>query len=195
MNDYKKLSDLELIRLLQASDHGAYTEIYNRYFRLLYVHAVKKLRDEEQAKDIIHELFTKLWVRRETNLTDQNFAGYLYTLLRNRILDFLGHQHVKTKYVIHVKRTSSAHSGPRTDALIREKEMNEYINKEIDALPKKMREIFVLSRKEELSYREIAEKLNTTENNVSKQVNNGLKILRGRLGLILYFYFMLQFLN
>ncbi|WP_316818581.1 RNA polymerase sigma-70 factor [Pedobacter nyackensis] len=195
MNDYKKLSDLELIRLLQASDHGAYTEIYNRYFRLLYVHAVKKLRDEDQAKDILHELFTKLWIRRETNLTDINFAGYLYTLLRNRILDFLGHQLVKTKYVVHIKTTSSIHSGPRTDALIREKEMNDYINKEIDALPTKMREIFILSRKEELSYREIAEKLNTTENNVSKQVNNGLRILRGRLGLILYFYFILQFLR
>lgn len=195
MNNYKKLSDIELIQLLQVSDHGAYTEIYNRYFPLLFVHAVKKIRDEDQAKDILHELFTKLWIRRETKLTDENFAGYLYTLLRNRILDFLGHQHVETKYIIHIKNTSSLNSSARTDALVREKEMNAYINKEIDALPKKMREIFILSRKEELSYKEIAEKLNTSENNVSKQVNNGLRILKGKLGIFSCFCFLIQFLK
>lgn len=195
MNNYKKLSDIELIQLLQVSDHGAYTEIYNRYFPLLFVHAVKKIRDEDQAKDILHELFTKLWIRRETKLTNENFAGYLYTLLRNRILDFLGHQHVETKYIIHIKNTSSLNSSTRTDALVREKEMNAYINKEIDALPKKMREIFILSRKEELSYKEIAEKLNTSENNVSKQVNNGLRILKGKLGIFSCFCFLIQFLK
>jgi RNA polymerase sigma-70 factor (family 1) len=184
MNKYTKLSDLELIRLLQASDHGAFTEIYTRYSRLLYVHAVKKLRDEGQAEDMIHELFTKLWIRRETQLTDANFAGYLYTLLRNRILDFIGHQKVETKYVIHVKNISSIHSSPRTDALVREKEMSAYINKEIDALPAKMRAVFVLSRKEQLTYKEIAEQLKTSENNVSKQVNNALRILKSKLGLL-----------
>jgi len=190
MTRYTKLSDSELIRLLQASDEGAFTEIYTRYSRLLYVHAVKKLRDEGEAEDMVHELFTKLWIRRETQLTDTNFAGYLYTLLRNRILDFVGHLKVELKYAVHVKNSYADHNSPRTDALIREKEMNDYINKEIDALPSKMRAVFVLSRKAQLSYKEIAEQLNTSENNVSKQVNNALRILKGKLGsFILFFLF------
>jgi RNA polymerase sigma-70 factor (family 1) len=189
MNRYNRLSDLELIRLLQASDHGAYTEIYNRFFPLLFVHAVKKLKDSDQAKDIIHEMFTKLWVRRENPLTDANLIGYLYTLLKNRILDFLNHQQVEIKYISHLKTFTALNNNSRADALIREKEMSKYINKEIEALPLKMRTIFLLSRKDELSYREIAEKLNTSENNVSKQINNAIKILKIRLGQMINFFF------
>lgn len=195
MNKYNRLSDLELIQLLQASDHGAYTEIYNRFFPLLFVHAVKKLQDRDQAKDLIHEMFTKLWIRRESPLTDTNLVGYLYTLLRNRILDFIGHQQVEIRYIAHLKKMSSIQNTTRTDALIREKEMSKHIDSEIDALPSKMRTIFLLSRKEQLSYQEIASQLSTTENNVSKQVNNALKILKVRLGLVLSLYLILPFLQ
>ncbi|WEK20853.1 MAG: sigma-70 family RNA polymerase sigma factor [Candidatus Pedobacter colombiensis] len=181
MSDYKKYSDVELVRLLKTSDHAAFTEIYNRYFYLLYVHAVKKLQDGDLAKDILHELFTKLWIRREWPLTAENLIGYLYTLTKNRILDHFTHLKVEAKYIASLKNFMATGNDGRTDALVRENELNTQINKEIDALPRKMREIFVLSRKEQLTYKEIAQKLNTNENNVSKQVNNGIRILRKKL--------------
>jgi RNA polymerase sigma-70 factor (ECF subfamily) len=68
--------------------------------------------------------------------------------------------------------------------------MEELIEKEIATLPPKMREVFELSRKANLNYREIAEKLNISDNTVKKQMSNALKILRSRLGVIfdLFFY-------
>ncbi|SDK10988.1 RNA polymerase sigma-70 factor, ECF subfamily [Pedobacter sp. ok626] len=193
MSDYTKYPDVELVRLLKTSDHAAFTEIYNRYFYLLYVHAVKKLQDGELAKDILHELFTKLWVRREWPLTAENLVGYLFTLTRNRILDHFSHQKVEARYMASLKNFVATGNSGRTDALVRENELNALINKEIDAMPKKMREIFVLSRRAQLSYTEIAQKLNTNENNVSKQVNNGLKLLRKKLGLICYLLFLFYY--
>jgi len=151
MSDYTKYPDVELVRLLKTSDHAAFTEIYNRYFYLLYVHAVKKLQDGDLAKDILHELFTKLWVRREWPLTAENLVGYLFTLTRNRILDHFSHQKVKARYMDSLKNYMSTANTSRTDALVREHDLNALINKEIDAMPKKMRAIFVLSRREQLS--------------------------------------------
>jgi len=179
--NYKILSDAKLVQLLQASDHNAYTEIYNRYFQLLFVHARKKLNDSDLAKDILQEIFTKIWMKREIQLTATNLTGYLYTLMKNRILDLYLHQEVKTKYMRAAKSFIITNKSSGTDALVREKECSAHINQEIAALPPKMREIFELSRKNQLSYKEIAEKLNTNENNVSKQINNGLKVLKRRL--------------
>ena len=87
----------------------------------------------------------------------------------------------------------SGASSADTDHLIREKQLKAYIEKEIQALPPKMRAIFEMSRKEHLSYKEIAAITNTSENNVSTQVNNALRILRAKLGLVMYIYFLIKF--
>ncbi|WEK18071.1 MAG: RNA polymerase sigma-70 factor [Candidatus Pedobacter colombiensis] len=179
--NYKILSDAKLIKLLQASDHNAYTEIYNRYFQVLFVQARKKLKDEDLAKDILQEIFAKIWIKRETHLIPTNLTGYLYTLMKNRILDLYLHQQVEAKYIQSLKGLMATGRGTGTDARVREKECSAHINKEIAALPPKMRQIFELSRKKQLTYKEIAAKLNTNENNVSKQINNGLKVLRRKL--------------
>ena len=67
--------------------------------------------------------------------------------------------------------------------------MEELIEKELAALPPKMREVFELSRKANLNYREIAEKLNISDNTVKKQMSNALKILRSRLGVVFDLFF------
>ncbi|WP_317171735.1 RNA polymerase sigma factor [Pedobacter panaciterrae] len=82
MADYRTLSDQELTGLLKNGDQTAYAMIYQRYYRLLYIHALKKLNDEEEAKDIIQEFFTTLWTKRETILQDTNFAAFLYKSVR-----------------------------------------------------------------------------------------------------------------
>jgi RNA polymerase sigma-70 factor (family 1) len=183
MNDYKNYSEIELVRLLKANDHNAYKEIYNRYFRLVFFHGIRRLDNKEQVTDFVQDAFIKLWEKREVILPETIVVAYLFTLVKNRILDHFGHQQVKAKYVSSIKTYISKYSGPRTDYLVRERDMEAQINKEIQALPKKMRAVFVLSRKAHFSYQEIAAELNTTENNVSKQVNSALRILKMKLGI------------
>lgn len=181
---YSNISDDELVQLLKVSDHGAYNEIYRRYFHVLYVHALKKLRDEEQAKDVIQDLFATLWLKRERNISTNNLAAYLFAAIRNKIFDLFAHQQVEAKYVDSLIDYLNTHTSVPTDHLVRENELKAYIEKEIQALPPKMKHMFELSRKENLSHKEIASKLGTSENNVSTQITNALRILRTKLGII-----------
>lgn len=189
MDNYSTLSDSELLQLLKQSDHSAYNEIYHRYFYLLYVHAYKKLRDEEQAKDVVQDVFATLWIKRDFDLQVKNLAAYLFTATRNRIFDLFAHEQVKTRHLDSLKEYLSWNTNPPTDHRIRENNLKVYIRQQIDALPPKMRKVFELSRMEELSYKEIAEQLHTSENNVSKQVNNALKVLRTKLSGLMFFFF------
>jgi len=193
MANYKTLSDNQLLSLLKESDHSAYNEIYHRYFYLIYTHAYKKLRDEEQAKDIVQDIFATLWFRREHDLSTSNLAGYLFTSVRNKIFDLFAHQQVELRYVDSIKDYLKRQTSVPTDHLVRENDLKVYIEKEIQALPPKMRQIFELSRKANLSHKEIAKKLNVSENNVSKQLNNALRVLKTKLGIIAFIIFLFRF--
>lgn len=192
MLEYKKISDAQLISLLKESNHSAYNEIYHRYFYLIFTHAYKKLRDEEQAKDIVQDVFANLWFKRDFNLPASNLAGYLFTAVRNKIFDLFAHQQVESKYVESLKDYLNTHSSVPTDHLVRENQLKAYVEKEIQALPPKMRLIFEMSRKQQLSHKEIAEQLNVSENNVSKQVNNALRVLRTKLGMLAWLLLLIK---
>ena len=192
MSGYKSFPDDELLRLLKESDHSAYNEIYRRYFYLTYTHAHKKLRDEEQAKDVVQEVFTSLWFKRETNLPRSNLPAYLYTAVRYKIFDLFAHQQVKNNYMESFKVYFDNYQSPPTDHLIRERQLQAYIDREIQKLPGKMRAIIELNKKEGLSRKEIAQLLNTTESSVSKNLSIALKILKTKLSLIavVYYFFV-----
>jgi RNA polymerase sigma factor (sigma-70 family) len=81
-----------------------------------------------------------------------------------------------------------------TDHGIRVKLLKEFIEKEVSNLPPKMREIFELSRNEHLSHKEIAHKLEVSEKTVRNQINNALKILRGKWGIVIYLLFVTRIL-
>lgn len=180
MSDYKNLSDSDLILLLREGSENAYTEIYNRYYYLMIVFAYKKLRDEELAKDLIQELFANLWEDKEVMSKVNNMAAYLIIAVRNRMFDYFAHQNVKSKYIQSIAEYSNNLNN--TDYLIRENQLKEYIEKAISELPSKMREVFELSRKSDLSYKEIAEKLSISERTVNNQITNALNRLRTKLG-------------
>jgi len=179
------LSDNELVDLLKTGDQYAYTEIYNRYKGVLYQHAYKRLPNQGEVDDIIHELFTTLWTKRETIVFKTNLSGYLYTAVRNRILDYISHQQVESAYFANLQQFID-HGAGVTDHRVRSNMLRDLIEKEISSLPAKMREVFELSRKSEFSHQEIADKLDISEKTVKNQIHNALKILRVRLGVFIY---------
>ncbi|WP_316747292.1 RNA polymerase sigma-70 factor [Pedobacter gandavensis] len=187
MLNYETISDNELAELLRSGDRGAFTEIYNRYKWLLHSHAFKWMQDREEAKDIVHELFATLWTKRESLSFPDNLSAYLYTAVRNRIFNVISHQKVASQYLNSLQAFIDEEQ-VATDHLVREKQMNLLIEKEIAALPVKMREVFELSRKEQLSHKEIATQLTLSEQTVRKHVQHALKILRVKLGLVVFLF-------
>jgi len=189
MTGYHSLSDLELADLLKLGDPEAFAEIYERYFGVLYLHAYHRLRDKDEAKDLIQELFYALWSKRETLDFRSNFSHYLYTWVRNRIINAISHKQVEAKY-ISAALTLNAGAEELTDHLVRERQLAAIIEGEIKSLPPKMREVFELSRKSNLTHKAIAEQLDISEQTVRSHVKNALKILRTKLGIVLYLFFI-----
>lgn len=192
MTSYNNLTDIELTALLNDGDELAFTEIFNRFQPLLFLHTLKKVPDEDEAKDILQEIFTDLWVRHKDISAEKNLTAYLYTCVRNKFVNRLQHQQVRASYA--ASFTNFVTQNPETaDAVIREKQLSAIIEQEINALPPKMKAVFVLSRHAHKSYKEIAEELNISEETVRKQVKNSLKILRTKLGLVLYLLMLLWY--
>lgn len=180
MKDLTHIADDDLLLLLQSGEKAAYEVIYDRYWPILFRHARKMLQDDTEAKDIVQEIFTMLWTRSREASIKPPLGAFLYTAVRNKVLDHLKNAKAKAKYMASLK--AIAESGDiTTDSLVRENQLALEIEKEIAALPPKMRAVFELSRKENLSYKEIAERLDISDLTVKKQVSNALQILTVKL--------------
>lgn len=191
MAAYSNYTDYELIALMKEGSQGAYTVIYDRYKALMFRHAYKKLGNHEEAQDVIQDVFLTLWNRRAQVDEDNNLSGYLYTAIRNKILNIFAQKQVRSRYeesLLHFAESGNVVS----DHLIRERQLAELIDKEISAMPEKMQEIFLLSRKAHMKNKEIAESLNISEHTVATQLKRALKLLRVRLDLLLYLFFLIS---
>ncbi len=190
MRNYGSLSDAELVSLLKNGDQAAYTEIYKRYHAALYIHVYNKIRNREESRDLVHDLFSSIWQRHRELELKTTLATYLYAAIRYKVFELIARKEKASDYLKSISDFAEQQHC-LTDHLIREKQLNELIEKEIAALPAKMREVFELSRKENLSNREIAARLGISEMTVKKQVNNSLKVLRSKLGSTLFVAFIL----
>ncbi|WP_316747215.1 RNA polymerase sigma-70 factor [Pedobacter gandavensis] len=191
MTSYHSFTDFELTTLLKKGDLAAYSEIYTRFQGVLYVYACKITKDEDDAEDIVQEVFVYLWEKRFSITINSSISVYLYQAVKYKFMNLLDHKKVRADYIDSFNQFLDQ-SNYITDHFIRHKEFNKIIEQEIAALPDKMREVFELSRKTDLSRKEIAEKLGLSEKTVKNQISNALKILRSRLTL---FAFLMLLLN
>lgn len=190
MVDYRTYADAELAAQLKADDRQAFTEIYERFQGLMYVYARKISQNKDEAEDLVQEVFISLWDKRHTLQLHSSLRFYLYSAVRYRFINLLDHKRVRTTYAASFQGFIDR-GEEQIDQYIREKEFKTLIEKEVALLPEKMREVFVLSRQQGLSNKEIAQRLNITEKTARNQVNNALKNLRVKLGLWNYLLLLL----
>jgi RNA polymerase sigma-70 factor (family 1) len=182
---YGSKSDTELAGLLKSGDHAAFTEIYNRYWAALFRHAQKMLRDEDEAVDIVQDVFTTIWHKNTELTVTSSIRAYLYSAVRNRIISNIRHAKVHESYLDSL--TELIEKGEYvTDEQVRFREFSAQVEEEISKLPPKMREVFELSRNEGMSHRQIAEELNIADETVKKQIYKALKALRVKLDAFLF---------
>lgn len=184
MAAYSGYTDQQLTELLRTGDRAAYTEIYHRYKRLLYIFAFKRLGDKEEVNDLLHDLFLTVWMKHEEIELEYALSTYLYNSTRNRIINLVAHKQVSAKYAESFKIYNETEHNT-TDHLLRHNELSALIDQEIASLPKKMRQVFELSRKTNYTRKQIAEELGLSEETVKSHMHHAIKILKVRFGPLL----------
>jgi len=183
MATYLILTDLQLIDLLKKDDENAFSEIYSRYADSLAGFASSKFFDEEDGRDIIHDVFVKLWQERTQLKVDRDLKAYLFKLTRDRIVDKIRKNITRREYAAMVDSLAARYEAT-IEQKIAAKEIAQSIETSLDELSPRVKEIYLLSREENLSITEIADKLQLSEQTVKNQLSTALKHLRASLAMV-----------
>lgn len=167
----------ELLQKIYEGNEESFTRVFDCYYTGLCYYANKFIHDIDESRSLVQQVFVDLWMKRDKLVIQQSAKAYLFTSVRNYALDYIKHKVVEAKYL----QKATPESAVFDQDLIEEAELNARINSAIEALPEKCREIFILCRFEDLSYREIAERLGISIKTVEMQMGIALKKLRLKL--------------
>lgn len=176
---YSNQSDEALMELVLAKKSDtAFYALYSRYWDKLFALAAKILNDDDAAKDCVQEVYTSLWNRKSKKADILNVKAYLFKATRFQIARYLRHSQVQD---VHLEDIESLQSENNTEAQINLKDLEQHINQQLESLPPASRRVFEMSRFEQLSNAEIAQKLQISISTVENHINKALKILRNNL--------------
>ncbi|ERJ57963.1 RNA polymerase sigma factor [Sphingobacterium paucimobilis] len=179
------------IKELKAGNEAVLVYIIDQYANDLYRLAFSLLKDQFESEDLVQDVVIRLWNER------CNLDGYeevwplLYTMGKRLSLNRLRDKHMKTKregveVLVNYRAESSVHEGHLAEMITLEQRV-------VDMLPAKQREVYLLSRKEGLSYKEIGEKLEITPNTVKNHLVQALKTMRQYFQKFGYYIFLFFF--
>ena len=171
------MDDVKLISLLKEGSPLAFRRLYDQYWERLFVSAYKFLRKEALAKDVVQEVFVDMWNRRET-IDPQNLPSYLHTATKFQCFKQLRRSEMADVDNIDLPDHLIVNN---TEESIHVKELEAQIKESLEGLPQNRKDIFQLSRFEQLSNKEIADQLNIPIRTVEWHLYEALKYLKIKL--------------
>jgi RNA polymerase sigma-19 factor, ECF subfamily len=165
------LSDRELIIEIKKSSHSAFQELFHRYYEKLISFSMYRTLDIDNSKDMVSELFTKLWISRKKLDPDKSIKAYIYKSLTNQIINYSKHSTSKT-----ISLDESITQKVISDNYSQENRIDIY--SAVEKLPLKLKTVFLLSRIEGFKYSEIAEICEISVKAVEKRMTKALNKLR-----------------
>lgn len=160
---------------IKKSDIEAFKEIFKYLNDNIYHFLVYKVHDSKVAEDILQDVFISFWENRRKLNKNKSVISYIYTIANNFALNYLRHQTIVHKYQL---KYNQAESEISVHEILENKELSEYINKAIERLSDKVKTVFLMSRIENLSYKEIAERLGISISTVESHIVKALKCIR-----------------
>lgn len=184
--------DDQLFALLRKGNERAFTAVYERYHKLLYVLAYNYLKSSILAEDAVQQIFLKLWESRMVLTVGLSLRNYLYTMMKNHVLN-----EIRNHTTAIEKNYEIAQSAPEyeDELLIRieEKDMMDHFYQAINGLPEQKRKVCLLKLQGDLSNQEIAEQLDISVPTVKTHYAQAVKMLRIHFDKL--FYLILVFIN
>jgi RNA polymerase sigma-70 factor (family 1) len=176
-NQPNSRNDAELLDLIRAADSFAFKELYDRYWEELLDMAYKRLGSIEIAEEIVQDIFVSLFVRREELKITSSLEGYLKNALKYKIFDVFRSMATHNKYITTLLHQPLPYC-PTPESSLEAKELSHEINLVTDRLPVKCREVFLLSRIEQMSNKSIAQKLGISVSTVEKHIGKAMSIMK-----------------
>ncbi len=169
----------ELVTRICNGSAEAFEQLFRLHYSNLHRFLWGYVKSTHIAEELVQEVFLKVWEYRKTLNSDENIKTYIYKIGRNKAIDYLRHQQVVQKWEEEKKALHSFSLVPKElDDKIHNKFLLGEIKKAIEELPEKRRLVFILSRYEDMSYKEIADVLEISVNTVETQISRALKLLR-----------------
>jgi RNA polymerase sigma-70 factor (ECF subfamily) len=181
--------DAELAQAIKASDHIAFKALYYRYFEALFRFLWRQTSDEELAKDLLQEIFSRVWKNRGNLDPQQSIKSYLYRIGHNLVID---HRRQSTHKPEHLE------DDPASEPVYSAEEnfdLHEKIQAAIASLPEPVRLVFTMNRFDGIKYAEIAATLGISIKTVEARMSKALAILREKLAPFLVCLLLLLSIN
>jgi len=168
------------IRLLKTGDTKAFADFYDALWEPVFNYVMAILQDKDDAIDTVQDTFVSLWQQRERLSEVESIEYYVFSIAKYKALRHIRLNIRKRDYLASLRDVSTAYAESPDDCFSTA-ELKQLFDEEVDKLPARMKEVFRLSREENLSYKEIAERLHISDKTVKKQINKTLRILRIKL--------------
>ena len=166
-----------LLQQMIEGDTNAFKEIYEFYQGIVYAFAFRLTKTKDLAEDVVQEVFTKIWEKREQIHIEKNFGGYIRQTARNHIYNIwtrTAHDKVMLdKMSRHLQQLQTL-----TPDELAFRELGRMYKQAVNKLPARQKEIFILRREQELSFEQIATQLGISKNTVKNQMVSALRSIR-----------------
>lgn len=171
-------SDEELVRAIRGGDGAAFDELYARYSRKLFSYVLRILGSREQAEDVFQEVFMEVLRKDALELREAQFAGWLFTVARNRCLTALRNDAARK-----APRAETTRLDPPLDEAIDRRARLELVRGALASLSEAHQEVLLLKEVGGLTYRQIAEIQAVPEGTAKSRLHFALRAVRSALGL------------
>jgi RNA polymerase sigma-70 factor (ECF subfamily) len=193
MTVYSHYSDEDLMKEIRAGNMFAFDELYRKYNKRLYKFSYAILKSHEEAQNNTQDVFLNLWLNRNKVEKESSVKYYIFTISYNSAISVIRKKANQSKFFEYVKTLQNLVQEP-VDLQFEYDELNEKLNKIINELPKRQREVYKLHKIEGLKYSEIAEKLNISTNTIENHMSRALKAIQKNLRpatlIIILFYYL-----
>lgn len=168
-----------LILGLQKGNIPAFERIFSLYHKRIYNFCIHLFQPSDEAQETVQKVFVALWEQRAQIDENKPLATYLYTIARYMVYQEFRHQvYKKAAFDYFVQKSIDLNESTKDEVLYNE--LLSFLKSIIEKLPERQREIFKLSRFSGLTYKQIADKLNITENTVDTQIRRALDFVRDK---------------
>jgi RNA polymerase sigma-70 factor (ECF subfamily) len=189
----KDASDIGALfkRICENDDQVAFKTLFQQYYNALCNYSFRFFSDKNMAEEAVSEVFIKIWVKRKDILVTKSHRSFLYTSVRNQSIDLIRKQNNKQDFVQYDTTLASTSYSPEEE--MQYNELAATIKKAIEALPPQCNKIFLMSRDNQMSYQQIADKLGISLKTVKTQMYRAVKKVKNyinekNLKIILFFF-------